>query len=214
MQSALKFESSKGRNEGETSNRPTISINTGLMWKILHDQVDARNRSPACGETIFDSSFLLQLSLPRIRTEGRRIDITDRGSSGDLESSGDEDDLVETQIFHHPNPATDVDISNGGQEFPPHSGAVARRTRSSSNFNHHTIAITERSTLSAPAAEQNLRGQEPNQVLVQQGADHLLAWPADDIWMSLSMIDVAHDPLFQIQDQDIPWAGSWEIGNL
>lgn len=201
VQSALK---SGSQRESESSVRRTVSINTGLMWDIL-DHTCAKNTSSGSkGRGLFDPTFVRDKPPSRIRLHKR----SKRGAVENFDSSDDED-VVETQIFHHPNPTTDVDTSNGGQEFPPY----ARRTRSQNNVNEHTATNTERSTHSAPAAERPLVSQLQDQPPVQQDTA-LVTWPADDMWMSASMMDVSNDAFFQFQDHDIPWTGSWDVGNL
>ena len=119
--------------------------------------------------------------------------------------ASDGEEVVETQIFHHPNPSTDVDTSNGGQEFPPY----ARRTRSQKNVNGYTGTYTERSTNSAPAPDRSFSGQLQDQQQAQ-----LFTWPADSMWMSTSIMDLNHNTFFQSHDHNIPWTGSWDVGNL
>lgn len=178
------------------------------MWDIL-DHTCAKNTSSGSrGRGLFDPSFVRDKSPSRIRLE-KRTQRDGHQTTNENSDSSDDEDVVETHIFHHPNPATDVDTSNGGQEFPPY----ARRTRSQNNVNRHTATNKERSTNSAPAAERALVGQLQDQPQVQQDTA-LVTWPADDMWMSASIMDVSHDAFFQFQDHDIPWTGSWDVGNL
>lgn len=200
VQSALKSESQR---ESEHSVRRTVSINTALMWDILDHTCTKGTSSGPSGRGIFDPTFVQDKSPSRVTLQKRhKRNINEH-------SDGSDDDVVETQIFHHPNPATDVDTSNGGQEFPPY----ARRTRSQNSVKEHIGSNTERSTHSAPAAERLLAGQLQDQPQGQQDTA-LGTWPADDMWMSASMMDISHDAFFQFQDHDIPWTGSWDVGNL
>lgn len=181
------------------------------MWDIL-DYTCPKTESPQSGgRGVFDPTFLQNHCPAEVKIRGRsRLD----GSGEDEEH---DDDVVESQIFHHPNPATEVDTSNGGQVFPPYSGAAARRSRGYDSANQHGSSYAERSTHAAPGHEQSFVGQQQNhqhQQSQQQETDALITWPADDMWMSASIMDASHDPFFQFQDHDIPWAGSWEIGNL
>jgi hypothetical protein len=201
VQSALKSDT---QNEGESLVRRTVSINAGLMWDILDHTCAKNTSSGSSGRGLFDLTFVRDKSPSRLRPQKRNKRNTNEHSDG-----SDDEDVVETQIFHHPNPTTDVDTSNGGQEFPPY----ARRTRSQNNVNGHTATNPERSTHSAPATERPLVGQLQDQPQIQQDTT-LVTWPADDMWMSASMMDVSHDAFFQFQDHDIPWTGSWDVGNL
>ncbi|EED22146.1 C6 transcription factor, putative [Talaromyces stipitatus ATCC 10500] len=204
VQSALNSESQK---DNESSVQRTVSINTGLMWDIL-DHACGKSTPGSSGRGLFDPSFVQDKSPSRVRLEKR----TKRDGQDQQSDGSDTDDVVETQIFHHPNPATDIDTSNGGQEFPPYSGASARRIRSQSNVNQHVTPNVERSTHSAPATERVVVNQ--NQQEEQQDTSAMITWPADDMWMSASMINVSQDPFLRFQDHDIPWTGSWDVGNL
>lgn len=173
------------------------------MWDIL-DHCAKNMSSGSNGRGLFDPAFVQDKPPSKIRVQKKNT-----GSVDEHSDASDEEDVVETQIFHHPNPATDVDTSNGGQEFPPY----ARRTRSQNNVNRHTTTNTERSTHSAPAAERPLLDQVQDQPPIQQDTA-LATWPADDVWISAPMMDASHDAFFQFQDHDVPWTGSWNVGNL
>jgi hypothetical protein len=201
VQSAL---GSTPQKEADGFNRRTVSINTGLMWDIL-DYTCPKAGSPqnTC-RGLFDPMVIGNNS----PSKSKPINKPD-GSDSDTDDGG----VVETQIFHHPNPATEVDTSNGGQELPPYSGVATRRSRSQNSANQHSSTYVGRSTHSAPAHERRFVGQQQHDQ-EQHGTDAFITCPADDMWMSASIMDINHDPFFQFQDHDIPWAGSWEIGNL
>lgn len=177
------------------------------MWDIL-DHACAKGSSESDGRGLFDPAFVRDESASRTRLQKTAHRDGGQGRNEHPDGSDDED-VVETQIFHHPNPATDVDTSNGGQEFPPY----ARRTRSQNNVYGYAATNAERSTHSAPPSERPLVGQLQDQPQIQQDTS-LVTWPADDMWMSASMMDISHDSLFEFQDHDIPWTGSWDVGNL
>ncbi|OKL61503.1 hypothetical protein UA08_03402 [Talaromyces atroroseus] len=203
VQSAL---GSKSQKETDSSNRRIVSINTGLMWDIL-DYTCPKTASPqkTC-RGLFDPSVVGNNCPLNTKVRGKY-------KGNDSDENEDVDDVVETQIFHHPNPATEVDTSNGGQELPPYSGTATRRRRIHNSVNQNGSAYAGRSTHSAPAHERPFVGQQQHDQ-EQQETDAVIIWPAYDMWMSASTMDVSNDPFFQFQDHDMPWAGSWEIGNL
>lgn len=179
------------------------------MWDILDYTSPTTPGPQKTGRGLFDSAFIQDKPSSRIIPRARELhDSSDGNDEHD-------DDVVETQIFHHPNPATEVDTSNGGQELPPYSGAATRRSRSDHNINRCGSTYGERSTHSAPAEQRHTIDQgNQHQPYGQQEPETLLAWPSEDMWLSASIMDTSHDPFVQFQAHDMPWGGSWEIGNL
>lgn len=159
------------------------------MWDIL-DFTSATKPSQKPGRGLFDPSFI-------------------RDSAGKTErNNGDEDEdehTVETQIFHRPNPAADVDTSNGGQEFPPFSDTAAR----------HKVGRGTRGRMghSAPADERSALQQQPQQQHQHVGFP-VPSWSAAEMLENTAVMDISYDPFFQFQDHDSQYTGFWEIGNL
>lgn len=114
--------------------------------------------------------------------------------------------VVETQIFHRPNPEADNQISDGGQEFPPFSNMVG------------TPAANPGRSAAPSGADFNARPSSfgAQQLHIQNlgtNPDNPL-WPAPQVLGSASVMDLMHDPFFQFHDTANPYAGFWEIGNL
>lgn len=108
-----------------------------------------------------------------------------------------EEVTVETEIFHHS--ARAVDTSDGGQALPPYSSNLHGRP-SSENADH------EPWTRNVPLSAET----DPTQgTLPRDQMAWSSAFPGD-----VSFMDVTHDPFFQFQDQDNPYRGFLEIGNL
>lgn len=105
---------------------------------------------------------------------------------------------VETEIFHHSTRT--VDTSNGGQALPPYSSTV--RDRRPSDGSGHDM-WRESSSLSM--SNGSIQGPLP------RGS---LGWSAPALQNDVSFMDITRDPFYQFQDQDRPYLGVWEIGNL
>ena len=186
--------------EQSDSSRRTVSINTSLMWEILdYTNVDTR-RNRASGGVLFHES------LCAVPVE-----------------ADDEDDTVETHIFH--NSTREVDTSDGGQALPPFSDHVARRnTRPSTRQSHHQHHQQQEQQeqqgdwllpTSASNMAPGISGSHGNNMgAVPQGPHPLYApWPGT-FTGNASIMDVTHDPFMQFQDSGSPYFGMWEVGNL
>lgn len=177
------------------SSRRTVSINTNLMWEILdYTNVDTR-RNRASGGVLFHES------LCPASTE-----------------ADEEDDTVETQIFH--SSTREVDTSDGGQALPPFSDHVARRsTRPSTRQGHHHHHQQQGEWLLPPPSAPTMApgmsvGSSSHNMGVPQGPHPLYApWPGT-FTGNASVMDITHDPFMQFQDSGSPYFGMWEVGNL
>ncbi|KAF3398370.1 putative dioxygenase subunit alpha YeaW [Penicillium rolfsii] len=105
---------------------------------------------------------------------------------------------VETEIFHHSTRT--VDTSDGGQALPPYSSTV--RDRPPSNGSMHEI-WRERSSFSEGHGP--VQGPLPRETL---------GWSVPGLQNDVSFMDITRDPFYQFQDQDHPYMGVWEFGNL
>ena len=103
---------------------------------------------------------------------------------------------VETEIFHHSTRT--VDTSDGGQAMPPYSSTVRDRQSSNGSFQ-------EMWRESGALAMGAMQGPLPRDSL---------GWSAPALQNDVSFMDVTRDPFYQFQDQDRPYMGVWEIGNL
>jgi hypothetical protein len=158
------------------------------MWDIL-DFTSATKPSQRPGRGLFHPSF-----------------VKDSAGKNERNNSDEDEDehTVETQIFHRPNPAADVDTSNGGQEFPPFSDTAARRKG--------RRGIRGRTGYSAPAGERPALQQQQQQHL--HGDFPFPSWSAAEVLENTAVMDISYDPFFQFQDHDSQYTGFWEIGNL
>jgi hypothetical protein len=168
-----------------------VSINIALMWDIL-DFTSAKKPSQKPGRGLFDPSF-----------------IKDSAGKDEINNGNEDEDehTVETQIFHRPNPAADIDTSNGGQEFPPFSDAAARRKVG--------LGIRRRAGHSAPADERPALQQTQQQHQQHQHGEFAVPnWSAAEMLENTAVMDISYDPFFQFQGHDSQYTGFWEIGNL
>ena len=185
-------------NERDSSRR-TVSINTSLMWEVLdYTNVDTR-RKHASGGTLFHESL---------------CPTTD--------AADEEDDTVETQIFH--SSTREVDTSDGGQALPPFSDHVVRRTtypRTSRGRNEQQAEwlLPDPAMASNPAValppggNQNMAGPPQGQGPPPPGAPQYAPW-LGAFTGNASIMDITHDPFMQFQDSGSPYFGMWEVGNL
>ena len=174
------------------SSRRTVSINTSLMWEILdYTNVDTR-RNRASGGVLFHES-LCATSV----------------------EADEEDDTVETQIFH--NSTREVDTSDGGQALPPFSDHAARRnTRPSTQ---HGRPEQQGGDWVLPNPASNVASgisvaPSSHDITVPQGPlPQYAPWPSA-FTGNASIMDLTHDPFMQFQDSGSPFFGMWEVGNL
>lgn len=105
---------------------------------------------------------------------------------------------VETEIFHHSTRM--VDTSDGGQALPPHSSTVRNR-----RFSGGSIQEMWREGSSLSVNNGPVQGPLPRDSL---------GWSAPGLQNDVSFMDITRDPFYQFQDQDRPYLGVWEFGNL
>ncbi|KAF7716072.1 Fungal Zn(2)-Cys(6) binuclear cluster domain-containing protein [Penicillium ucsense] len=109
---------------------------------------------------------------------------------------------VETEMFHHP--LRPVDTLDGGQALPPYSSTVPNRLSSESqeSENWRNDAL---SSINASVDDALVQGSLSGTVC---------GWSPQGLQNDVSYMNVTRDPFFQFQDQDRPYLGTWEIGNL
>lgn len=114
----------------------------------------------------------------------------------------DDEQTVETQIFHRPT--AEADTSNGGQELPPYSDRTISRNRSRET--QRGDEQTPPGQLSGPPQQQ----QPPT----QPHQSDLVTWQGPAFLGNVSIMDITHDPFFPLQDHGSPYLGFWDTGNL
>ncbi|KAJ5491391.1 hypothetical protein N7539_002958 [Penicillium diatomitis] len=109
---------------------------------------------------------------------------------------------VETEMFHHP--LRPVDTLDGGQALPPYSSTVPNRLSSESQESEkwRNDAL---SSINASVDDALVQGSL---------SETVFGWSPQGLQNDASYMEVTRDPFFQFQDQDRPYLGTWEIGNL
>jgi hypothetical protein len=105
---------------------------------------------------------------------------------------------VETEIFHHSTRT--VDTSDGGQALPPYSSTVRDRQPSDGSMQEIWRGGSSLSMSHGPIQGPLPRGS--------------LGWSMPGLQNDVSFMDITRDPFYQFQDQDRPYLGVWEFGNL
>lgn len=149
------------------------------MWDILDYTCPYRD-SQRPGRGLFDPSFVQ-----------------------DTNDEFDDEQTVETQIFHRPT--AEADTSNGGQELPPYSDRVIPRMRGRENYGRNNAEATEERLPRQPTA-----AQEPTQL----HQPDIASWQGPAFLGNVSIMDITHDPFFPLQDHSSPYIGFWDTGNL
>ncbi|KAH8797961.1 putative C6 transcription factor [Xylogone sp. PMI_703] len=122
----------------------TVSINTALMWSIL-DYTSFSKQDQKLGRGLFDPAFV-------------------QGQDEDE----DDEQTVETQIFHRP--MGEVDTSDGGQELPPYSDLTIRRNPRRTRY--YSAPAEERSSSLQQQSQHNSSFMDVPQDLFFQQGDH------------------------------------------
>lgn len=106
--------------------------------------------------------------------------------------------IVETEIFY--DSASAVDTSDGGQALPPYSSTVHDRTASENSED-------EPRTRNNSVPDDSGPSQGP---LLREPWD----WAVSEFQGEVSFMNAMDDPLFQVQDQENPYGGTWNFGIL
>ncbi|KAJ9199138.1 transcriptional regulator family: Fungal Specific TF [Paecilomyces variotii] len=176
IQSAL---GSGGQSAAHDASCRTVSIKTALMWDIL-DYTCPHRGSHRPGRGLFDPSLVQ-----------------------DQNNESDDEQTVETQIFHRPT--AEADTSNGGQELPPYSDRAMSRNRARANHTSSNPENTEERLSRQPSV-----AQHPSQL----HQSDIASWQGPAFLGNVSIMDITHDPFFPLQDHSSSYLGFWDSGNL
>jgi hypothetical protein len=141
--------------------------------------------------------ILLQNS-PRVPASASGRDLFEPSFFEPLGDKSSQKLTVETEIFHHSTRT--VDTSDGGQALPPYSSTVRDRRPSDGSIQGMWREGSSISLSNGP-----VQGPLPRDSL---------GWSVPGLQNDVSFMDITRDPFYQFQDQDRPYLGVWEFGNL